>query len=231
MVISNSESSPTAGERFNPLALIRHATAQQHSQLERDIDWSRAFSTPAHYLQLLTRFARVVEPLEREIGQFWPDESPDSLESKTMRLHSDIATLKRCYAVEPETEAADHFDPAWPIAVDQATAWGARYVLEGSALGGQILARQLQASASAWPPPIDTSVGSAQDATSLLDSYRIDRYFLGRGTETGAYWQTFCLNLNRALQDNEAAGLAARAAVQTFACFHSSLNGKAGCVH
>ncbi|MCC3160472.1 biliverdin-producing heme oxygenase [Hymenobacter sp. 15J16-1T3B] len=74
---------------------------------------------------------------------------------------------------------------------------GAMYVLEGSTLGGQVIARQL-ARAGLAPR----------------------RYFSGHAEQTGALWKSFCQLLGaEATADNEAAIVAA--AIQTFQLLHA----------
>jgi heme oxygenase len=89
--------------------------------------------------------------------------------------------------------------------------------LEGSALGGQILSRQLQSHAANWPETIPLPAATP-----------IDSYFVGRGEMTGCAWRDFCQSLNREVTQ-AAAEVAATAAVKTFQHFYNSLTGKTVC--
>ena len=69
--------------------------------------------------------------------------------------------------------------PAETVGVgDVGGAWGVRYVLEGSALGGQVLVREAGA----------LGMGAAAGA----------RYFAGSGRETGARWSGFLARMESA---------------------------------
>lgn len=222
MASTDSDSLRACDERQPALSLIRSATAHCHARMERDVDWSSAFSTPTHYIELLQRFYRVVEPLESRLAQvkLVGGDSPDI--SRSASLLHDMAAMKSTYAIEACGDASDGFVMAETFVVDPTTAWGVRYVIEGSALGGQILSRQLQASKTQW-------ITSLLRRPCSLESV-VDRYFVGRGVDTGIHWRVFCQQLNEALSDEQNAKQAAQAAVETFEYFHLSLVGKAVCV-
>lgn len=221
MVLIHSDSSQ-AGESLPALTVIRQATAQCHTRMEQNIDWSAAFSSPERYVDLLQRFHRVVVPLEAVLGQVASQDNPHDT-TRSERLRHDMRSVAECYFFEQPPCALSH-DPftlkdTFPI--DTTTAWGVSYVLEGSALGGQILSRQLQECKSQWL--------ARPEHVSQCDDAVIDRYFVGRGAATGSHWRVFCQQLNDSLSNDCAANRAAEAAVQTFEYFHSSLVGKAVC--
>ena len=69
--------------------------------------------------------------------------------------------------------------PAAPMPVlNEAEAWGMRYVLEGSALGGRVILRRLGA------------LGLSETSGA--------RYFAGAGAETGPRWKAFLTGLGQA---------------------------------
>jgi len=70
---------------------------------------------------------------------------------------------------------------------------GAMYVLEGSTLGGQVLARQL------------AKAGSDQL-----------RYFTGYGAQTGPRWKAFCQQLSQAATDAATENEIVQSAIHTF---------------
>ena len=90
--------------------------------------------------------------------------------------------------------------PAAPASIaapqDAAGAWGALYVLEGSALGGQVITRAL--------------------AGSGLAPERGTAYFHGWGAATGAMWRDFRGVLEGELDSPDAIARACEAARQTF---------------
>lgn len=222
MVPNPSDNSSRNKSPQTALAFIRNATTQCHASMEQDIDWSAAFSSPARYVELLRRFRRVIVPLETRLGEASTGNEPvDTVRSD--RLQQDIQTVMSCYLEQHEDPGSeDRFTLKQTFAFDATTTWGVRYVLEGSALGGQILSKQLRTSQSNWT----VNMMSTLDHSAAV----IDRYFVGRGQETGSHWRTFCEQLNESLSDEEATQRAAHAAIETFGYFHSSLAGKAVCV-
>ena len=72
--------------------------------------------------------------------------------------------------------------PALPPLATRAQLLGAMYVLEGSTLGGQVIARQL------------TKAGIGAPA-----------YFTGRGDQTGPLWKAFCQQLEAAAATEDSA--------------------------
>lgn len=79
-----------------------------------------------------------------------------------------------------------------------ASAWGAMYVLEGSALGGQVISRRVQ-----------QTLGLARDQGLA--------YFSGWGSETGAMWRAFLEKMSQEAGTGEADQQAAcSAAIGTF---------------
>ncbi len=224
MVMSQPDASRAAAARPDALSTIRSATAHCHARLEREVDWPMVFSSPSDYLVLLRRFLRVVEPLESRIERFAPIWELAGRRERSCRLKCDIEAVQRAFAVEVQQEHAESNSINVEFVVDQATALGALYVLEGSALGGQILARQVQDSAARWPR------SNGQGVEQLHEMSTIDSYFTGRGADTGLAWRTFCQRLNDELTDVQTASIAARAAVQTFEAFYLCLVGKRACV-
>lgn len=115
----------------------------------------------------------------------------DDLAALGMDLQT-IAQLPRCAAL-PRTET-------------RARLLGARYVTEGAALGGRVLARGL-----------DRLLGA--------ETRNGRRFFSGDGQETGARWQAFLKDLERCGRDDTAFADAVSAAQDMFAAFEAWLNG------
>ena len=203
------------------LAKIRHVTASCHAKLEGEVNWEEAFHSPSGYFELLQRFQRVVEPLESICASIDTSLVPDSPLSWRQRLRRDIRALAEGYGLD--TELADtQLRPANTKFIhDLPTALGALYVLEGSALGGQMLSRQLRLRAAKWSRNL-TNVEEGQPV-------EIDTYFMGRGEDTGLHWREFCQRLERELSEEADADAAAEAALTTFEIFRLSLTGKALC--
>ncbi len=184
---------------------------------------------PDRYRDLLRRYQRVVEPLEIKLAalnaSLGHESSRDELSLSDQRccrvsqLRSDLESLQR-YGDEVESIELEPYALDTDFIVDRSAALGVSYVLEGSALGGQILSRQLRAGVSRWP----AARSSATAGDRAEDP--IDSYFVGRGAETRAYWRAFCVRLNHELPDVQSASTAARAAVTTFEYFRLSFAGK-----
>ena len=220
MVMSQSDALRATQASRDALTIIRTATAHCHASLEKAIDWSAAFSSPAGYVELLRDFLRVVDPLECRLEQFEPVVLVELSHGRSRRLRCDVDAVLHGFMDAGRVDRADDLVVDVSFIVDQATALGALYVLEGSALGGQILSKQIRDFASRWP------IVEPRSVLQLQSMPFIDSYFVGRGAETGRHWRAFCDRINDALPNEATASTAARAAVQTFELFHSSLTGK-----
>ena len=167
-----------------PLSVrVRGATADLHRRVEDGVDILRRTESRAATVELLLRmeaFYRAIEPrLARSLDGSVPDVY---LVPRAPRLEEDLDALA------PHGQRLP--SPTLPPEVD---GWGALYVLEGAALGGQIIARHL--------------------ATRL--GFR-SAFFGGEGV--GARWRAFRVLLDAS--DDAAAIDAARA---TFLAFGQSV--------
>lgn len=118
-------------------ALLRDACAQAHARLDRRLS-AIDFNDRDAYADMLSRMSAPVSALE---GALSAGIAPALFGNWAGRLRShalrgDLAALGGCYR---QTRIA-------PVD-DEAAAFGALYVLEGSRLGGQVLARMAEASA------------------------------------------------------------------------------------
>ncbi len=104
-------------------------------------------------------------------------------------LQQDLEALSLKPAAPPPELAVDLEPPG--------AAWGSLYVLEGSALGSQLIASRLREAHGIGP----TNGGA---------------YFGARGEATGALWREFRLQLEHELPTPSLQAAACRAAVQTF---------------
>ncbi len=145
----------------SPLDLIRLRTSQCHQALENCIDWPRAFSSPAEYHDLLGRFLRVVQPLDERIAcQLKVVPIDYDWQMRTASLNADIIHVRT--AMDGHNSAIDTgMSTGYEETVDwvyidcdyincHPAAVGSLYVIEGSALGGQFLARQLNTRKQTW---------------------------------------------------------------------------------
>jgi heme oxygenase len=156
-----NENTPAVEKKLT--AQLREATRAQHIALEGKLDLFREGLTLAKYAALLNRwfvFLNTWEPAAKD----WFSKQGDffSSRSKLDLLRKDLAACN----THPSSEKCDlgSIAPA-----DPATAIGTFYVLEGSTLGGQIIA-----------PRIHQLLG--------LTPERGCAFFNGYGSQTGAMW-------------------------------------------
>lgn len=117
---------------------LRTATAARHRKVEQRIDVRRAFASPAAYRELLERLLGFHAPLEARLtgdGDLIP-EGLRPLPPRSARLAADIAAL----GGEPRAIVRTAALPA----LSGGRVLGVLYVVEGSALGGAVLARLAQ---------------------------------------------------------------------------------------
>jgi heme oxygenase (biliverdin-IX-beta and delta-forming) len=141
------------------LAALRRATRARHERLDAAI--AGAF-TRDRYVAFLRASLSAIDAIEPALERWRPAGAAPSRE----RLRADLTALG---APVPPPAAAEVF-------ADADAALGAAYVLEGSALGGQVLARQVVAALGEVP-------------TSYLAPQG--------GPATGARWKQFLGTLER----------------------------------
>lgn len=145
---------------------LRAETRAAHERLEESIDLTALTATPDHYRALISRFYgfhAAIEPTLRVAlaGIYDPIERAPLL-ARDLKV---LGVSGACLEVIPICEALpDHADPA--------RAFGVAYVLEGSALGGQIVGRIVRDRLG-----YDREHGVA--------------FFLGEGRHIGEDWRAF----------------------------------------
>lgn len=174
-------------EPADPLLALRSATREHHDRVDRLMDLQR-LQDPAHYarvLQVLSAFLAGWEPL---VAAALPERWQSWLQARSRRafLEHDMRVLHI-----PEPAAARVSAPS-----THAAAWGSIYVMEGSALGGQVIARVL--------------------ARSGLDAQHGASYFHGWGEASGAMWREVRGLLASELATPAAIAQACEGARQTF---------------
>jgi heme oxygenase len=179
---------------------LKIATAEIHARLERDLDLLRGDFSLQDYIHLLERFYGIYEPLERSAE---PSLSRIAAlqfhrRKKSAWLASDLDYLRG-------SQAFSSLPRLHMVAPEHIEQWlGCLYVLEGSMLGGQILARCF-ASRFQLAPGRGLS------------------YFTGYGEETAAMWKSF-LDVLAAYSRTEAAKqLMVASAVTMFQRLHGWL--------
>ena len=171
-----------------PLSALRAATRSHHDRLDRLMDLRR-LGEHDRYTHVLQVFDGFLPAWEAAVLAALPSRWHDWLSSRSRRpfLARDLQALGAA-----GTPAAARVAPLG----SEAAAWGSLYVLEGSALGGQVITRAL--AARGWQP----DNGAA--------------YFHGWGGSTGAMWREFRHLLESELRAPDSLSLACASACQTF---------------
>jgi heme oxygenase len=177
---------------------LRTATSAHHARLERELDIPESIGSAADYTRLLGLLYGFYAPLEQRLLQFEASLAGHGVHVrqrlKTRKLARDllvfgvtrdaISTLPRCAEL--------------PHLATDAHALGCLYVLEGSTLGGQVIARRIR------------RVLHIEGAAGLA-------FFRAYGAHTGRMWQAFVDRLNAYPATGAEAAHATQSARDTFA--------------
>jgi heme oxygenase len=156
------------------MAQLKEATRTHHDRMERDPlsrGLNQAQPTHAYYLQVLSAYYGFYAPLEQRLQAAvdWQAHGFDlHPRLKTDLLVHDLLALG---ATGVSIAQIPHC-PLLPPLSDLPTALGCLYVLEGSTLGGQLMARHLA-------------------ATLELDATNGAAFFNSYGPEVGPMWKAF----------------------------------------
>ncbi len=147
-----------------------------HASIERTVPLATIGSTRTAYRRVLAALLGFYEPLERRLQSVARASGDLDLmgREKVSLLHRDMQRL----GVSEQALAQLPRCPALPPIDGVPRALGCMYVLEGATLGGQIIARHLEAHLG-----IDEGSGGS--------------FFHAYGADTGAMWRAFVARLNR----------------------------------
>ncbi|WP_049871283.1 biliverdin-producing heme oxygenase [Ramlibacter tataouinensis] len=170
---------------------MREATRAGHDALESLLRLDGAFGLD-HYAGVLWGFAAFLPPWEQQLRAALPAPLRAWFDARRRAplVQQDLRALGL------EAAGAAKVAPLVPLPT-AAAAFGSLYVMEGSALGGQLISRGLAERHGIVP----TNGGA---------------YFFGAGPGTGALWREFRGLLERNVTTPEACEQACTAAVQTF---------------
>jgi heme oxygenase len=170
--ISRTEA-PGSEDTLTLTARIRQGTSAQHARCETQVELGAMASSIEAYGDALEIFQKLQEFVMAHTAAavaLAPAELGAGLRRARARVEADLRALGRpARTAGPELTVADLSDLDGQL--------GAWYVLEGSALGGRVIARRIR-----------DSLGDAAGALS---------YFSGEGHGTAARWQRFQSFANR----------------------------------
>jgi heme oxygenase len=186
-------------EQFNILSLLRKGTADIHRLIEQRVPIFREDFNLEDYTRLVEHFFGFWAPVEERLSKLTVLRDPElALESrfKCSLLRADLLILGRDPAGVRQCEELPALDT-----VPQGL--GCLYVLEGSTLGAQIIARRLE-------EKLQLREGSG---ASFFNAY---------GALVGPRWTEFKRFISASVKPGDA-GDVVEAARQTFMCFYEWL--------
>ncbi|MFT4174124.1 MAG: biliverdin-producing heme oxygenase [Rhodocyclaceae bacterium] len=149
---------------------LRQETADAHRSLENALDLLQSDITWNRYLRLLGAFHDFLQPFEQALVGALPNSLHGMAAARrhAWRARADLETLTgHPYAATP--------CPHMPTIPHSPAALGCMYVIEGSTLGGQIIAPHL----------------CRRFAERGVSAARGAQYFGGYGADNGRMWRTF----------------------------------------
>ena len=150
------------------LERLKIETRPAHDRIEAAIDLDRRIASRDTYRDLLIRFHGFHTAWENDAADVAHDRAFFRTRCKTQLLARDLATL----GLDPdEIEALPQCRPLMPLPAPEAVL-GSMYVVEGSTLGGTIIARE-----------VERKLGLTVESGCA--------YFRSYGRETAAMWKSF----------------------------------------
>jgi heme oxygenase (biliverdin-IX-beta and delta-forming) len=187
------------------LERLKRETQTSHGEVERRVDVLSRVQTAQRYRMLLEQFYGVYCPLESEIAHSmleiarWLPDIQDRMRTTLLRL--DLRSLGNLC---PEGLPLAPIPPLDSLP----QRFGCLYVLEGSTLGGQIIAREVSSRL-----PFTSENGCS--------------FFASHGAEIGAMWRSFCHALEAyAVANSESHDSIIQSAAATFGVFGDWLEEK-----
>lgn len=171
----DSYSPVAAVEMYMSIAELRERTGPLHARLDARLQLFTHVQTREQYREHLHRFYQILRPVEAALEQFpeWKKFGIDwSERRKSALLQADLAAL----GLSPETIANSRPAAELPPVKNFAESVGSLYVLEGSTLGAQFIAKHF---GEKFGLTADTGMS----------------FHTGYGANTGAKWKSFCAAL------------------------------------
>jgi len=187
------------GEHFNLFDLLRKGTADIHQLVERRVPVFREGFNLEDYSQLVEQFFGFWAPVEERLANLESLRDPDLALQSRFRcslLREDLLILGRDPASVRRCEKVPRLD-------NFLQGLGCLYVLEGSTLGAQIIARRLEEI---------LRIGGGSGAS----------FFNAYGGLTGSRWMEFKGFVTASVKPEQTDEVV-KAARQTFTCFYEWL--------
>jgi heme oxygenase (biliverdin-IX-beta and delta-forming) len=181
------------------LERLKTETRPAHDRIEKAMDLDQRIATREGYKNLLTRFYGFHSAWEKAAGTVAPDKAFFESRCKTRLLAKDLGALGM---QEDEIIRLPQCDPLMPLPSAPAVL-GSMYVVEGSTLGGAIIAREVERRLGLGP-----ETGCA--------------YFRSYGRGIGTMWKQFGSRLLEA-SSPEADDVILETARKTFDVMHDWL--------
>ena len=165
------------------LERLRRETSAEHLAVEGSLPLMSATLTVETYVRCLERMYGMVAGWEETAAATAPEWLREMVVARRRRhlLESDLGWFGIA-----ESEIWQHVErPGLPDLCEVPEFLGAMYVMEGSTLGGQLIARHVE-------------------AVLLLETGRGSAFFRGHGAETGALWKEFCQVLRTRVAEDDA---------------------------
>lgn len=180
-------------------ASIKAATQSLHASTESAlIPMLKKAASPEDYHQILLLFYRIFAPLEKRLQPWLTEASVPDL-SRRRKANLLLQDLNAAGYTGP----VPSLPPALPSITSQEEAWGALYVLEGSTMGGAVIAKMLRA-----------RIDLPTEATRFFDAY---------GPERETLWRRFLQALDANLSSDADVAAATEGARRTFHYFHAHI--------
>jgi heme oxygenase len=178
------------------MELLKHSTREQHAAIERGLNVQRPDFSRASYCALLRKFYGYYSPWERLCGPLIDEVKAGFMapRRKSPLMEKDLIFLGGGI-VGTYSECAD-----LPVLATSAQAIGSMYVIEGSTLGGRVLAQHFSVALAIGP-----ETGGC--------------FFAAYGAQTGVMWREFAAQADASIT-SEHAPEAVEAAISTFETLH-----------
>lgn len=192
---------PVAEDELDIMASLKDHTAEAHQQVERLMPFFADPFSLGTYTATLSAFLGFFEPLEHKLAAVPGWEAAGIDLAKRRRSHLLRADLRALGMPESELSATPRCDNL-PDPGNCAVGLGCLYVLEGSTLGGQLIARELERRLG-----FDQNPGAS--------------FFTTHGKDVGAMWKEFCLSVRTYVNTPARRADALKAAQETFQSFET----------